>query len=54
MKHVENEYAVVGSWEDLNVTLKVLEHYVPKFFRGATNLYFGNLKRVYNAFLHRN
>ncbi|XP_017468081.1 PREDICTED: heparan sulfate 2-O-sulfotransferase pipe-like [Rhagoletis zephyria] len=39
-KHVENEYAVVGSWEDLNVTLEVLEHYIPKFFRRATELYF--------------
>lgn len=43
MKHVENEYAVVGSWEDANVTLEVLEHYIPKFFRGATKLYFGKL-----------
>ncbi|XP_053954283.1 heparan sulfate 2-O-sulfotransferase pipe-like [Anastrepha ludens] len=41
IKNVEKEYAVVGSWEDLNVTLKVLEHYIPKFFRGVTQLYFG-------------
>ncbi|XP_067647746.1 heparan sulfate 2-O-sulfotransferase pipe-like isoform X2 [Eurosta solidaginis] len=40
MKNVESEYAVVGSWEDLNVTLEVLEHYIPKFFRGVTQLYF--------------
>ncbi|XP_054086196.1 heparan sulfate 2-O-sulfotransferase pipe-like [Zeugodacus cucurbitae] len=40
MKHVEHEYAVVGSWEDLNITLEVLEHYIPRFFRGATKLYF--------------
>ncbi|XP_069967761.1 heparan sulfate 2-O-sulfotransferase pipe isoform X5 [Bactrocera oleae] len=40
MQHVENEYAVVGSWEDLNVTLEVFEHYIPRFFRGATQLYF--------------
>ncbi|KAH8408065.1 hypothetical protein KR222_008436, partial [Zaprionus bogoriensis] len=40
-KHnVERDFAVVGSWEDVNVTLTVLEHYVPRFFRGVTELYF--------------
>lgn len=39
-KHnVENFYAVVGSWEDTNVTLSVLEAYIPKFFRGASGIY---------------
>lgn len=39
---VENEYAVVGVLEDLNVTLKVLENYIPRFFTGASNVYYGN------------
>ena len=42
MSNVERDYAVVGSWEDLNVTLTVLENYVPKYFRGAKKLYYGN------------
>ena len=44
MKNVERDYAVVGSWEDVNVTLTVLEHYVPSYFRGAHQLYYGNHK----------
>ncbi|CAD7083097.1 unnamed protein product [Hermetia illucens] len=36
---VESEYAVVGSWTDVNVTLTVLEHYIPKFFKGAHQIY---------------
>ncbi|TMW40448.1 hypothetical protein DOY81_014472, partial [Sarcophaga bullata] len=39
-KHVETKYAVVGSWEDTNVTLTVLEHYIPRFFRGAAEVYY--------------
>lgn len=38
---VEHDYAVVGSWEDVNVTLKVLENYIPKYFKGVTQLYYG-------------
>uniref|UniRef100_A0A1I8PRZ0 Heparan sulfate 2-O-sulfotransferase pipe n=1 Tax=Stomoxys calcitrans TaxID=35570 RepID=A0A1I8PRZ0_STOCA len=38
-QNIEREYAVVGSWEDTNITLTVLEHYIPRFFRGATDLY---------------
>lgn len=44
---VEKHYAVVGVLEDLNTTLKVLEHYVPRFFQGATEIYYGN-KTVIN------
>lgn len=40
---VEQHYAVVGILEDLNSTLTVLEHYVPRFFRGASNVYWGKL-----------
>uniref|UniRef100_A0A1B6E882 Heparan sulfate 2-O-sulfotransferase pipe n=1 Tax=Clastoptera arizonana TaxID=38151 RepID=A0A1B6E882_9HEMI len=36
---VERHYAVVGVLEDLNSTLTVLEHYIPKFFRGASQVY---------------
>lgn len=37
---VESQYAVVGVLEDLNTTLSVLENYVPKFFRGATKVFY--------------
>uniref|UniRef100_A0A1I8PA45 Heparan sulfate 2-O-sulfotransferase pipe-like n=1 Tax=Stomoxys calcitrans TaxID=35570 RepID=A0A1I8PA45_STOCA len=40
--NVEREYAVVGSWEDTNVTFTVFEHYIPRFFRGV--------KQVFEAF----
>nr|CAD7450874.1 unnamed protein product [Timema bartmani] len=41
-KHaVERHYAVVGILEDLNSTLTVLEHYVPRFFKGASQVYWG-------------
>ncbi|XP_036336971.1 heparan sulfate 2-O-sulfotransferase pipe-like [Rhagoletis pomonella] len=40
MRTVEEEYAVVGTWEDTNVTLSVLENYIPSYFRGAKNMYF--------------
>jgi len=38
--NVEREYAVVGSWEDTNVTLAVLEAYIPRFFTDATKVYY--------------
>lgn len=38
--NVETIYAVVGSWEETNITLSVLEAYVPRFFRGATGIYY--------------
>lgn len=38
--NVEREYAVVGSWEDTNVTLAVLEAYIPKFFADARKVYY--------------
>ncbi|XP_055912370.1 heparan sulfate 2-O-sulfotransferase pipe isoform X5 [Eupeodes corollae] len=37
---VEKEYAVVGTWEDTNITLAVLEAYIPKFFRHARTAYY--------------
>jgi len=39
MEHVEKNYAVVGILEEMNKTLTVLEHYVPRFFKGALNTY---------------
>jgi len=38
-ENVERHYAVVGVLEDLNKTLTVLEHYVPRFFKGALETY---------------
>ena len=43
MHNVEQHYAVVGVLEDLNKTLTVLEHYVPRFFKGALNTYWSKL-----------
>ena len=49
MHNVESHYAVVGVLEDLNKTLTVLEHYVPRFFKGALNTYWSE----YNYQLYR-
>ncbi|XP_059219912.1 heparan sulfate 2-O-sulfotransferase pipe-like isoform X3 [Stomoxys calcitrans] len=38
-EHVERDYAVVGSWEDTNITLNVFEKYIPRFFNGAKTLF---------------
>jgi len=43
MHNVESHYAVVGVLEDLNKTLTVLEHYVPRFFKGALNTYWNEV-----------
>ncbi|EDV40940.1 uncharacterized protein Dana_GF10764, isoform A [Drosophila ananassae] len=39
-KNVEKRYAVVGTWEDTNTTLTVLEGYIPRFFEGAKEEYY--------------
>jgi len=40
-KHaVESQYAVVGVLEDLNTTLSVFEKYIPRFFSGASEVYY--------------
>lgn len=36
---VEKKYAVVGVLEDIKATFTALQHYVPKFFHGALQLY---------------
>lgn len=41
---VENEYAVVGMLDELNTTLAVFEKYIPRFFAGATEVYYNELK----------
>ncbi|XP_050445621.1 heparan sulfate 2-O-sulfotransferase pipe isoform X2 [Cataglyphis hispanica] len=40
---VEKHYAVVGVLEDMNMTLTVLENYIPRFFQGATNVYYDQI-----------
>ena len=39
MYNVEKHYSVVGVLEEYEKTLKVLEHYLPRFFKGALDLY---------------
>ena len=44
-ENVEKHYAVVGVLEELNKTLTVLEHYVPRFFKGAKDVYYSKNKK---------
>lgn len=46
---VEKEYAVVGTWEDTNITLSVLENYVPRYFKGATKMYYSKFFALDNT-----
>ncbi|XKL63982.1 hypothetical protein PGB90_006346 [Kerria lacca] len=41
---VDEYYAVVGVLEDMNTTLTVLEHYIPKFFKGAVDIYYRHME----------
>jgi hypothetical protein len=45
---VETQYSVVGVLEDLNITLAVLEKYIPRFFAGATEIYHNEIKSFNN------
>lgn len=45
-RSVEQQYAVVGVLEDFNVTLTVFEHYIPRFFKGASDVYHSNNKPI--------
>ncbi|XP_077498248.1 heparan sulfate 2-O-sulfotransferase pipe [Amblyomma americanum] len=38
-QNIERHFSVVGVLEDLNLTLALLEWHIPRFFRGATELY---------------
>lgn len=52
-KHaVEREYSVVGVLEDMDITLAVLEKYIPQFFAGATEIY--NEEKEYFRKVNRN
>jgi len=44
-ENVEKHYAVVGVLEELNKTLTVLEHYVPRFFKGAKDVYWNQIQK---------
>ena len=46
-ENVERHYAVVGVLEELNKTLTVLEHYVPRFFKGALDTYWSKYPLEY-------
>ena len=46
-ENVEKHYAVVGVLEDLNKTLTVLEHYIPRFFKGAKDVYYSKFEWLY-------
>lgn len=53
-KHVvEQQYAVVGVLEDMNSTLLAFERYIPRFFDGASQLYWGKLfiYSTYNSYV---
>ncbi|KRF98515.1 uncharacterized protein Dwil_GK27969 [Drosophila willistoni] len=43
---VEADYAVVGTWEDTNITLAVLEAYIPRYFRNAKVAYYLGKERL--------
>ena len=40
---VENNYAVVGVLEEMEKSLTVFEIYIPRFFDGAKQIYFGKM-----------
>ena len=44
-ENVEKHYAVVGVLEELNKTLTVMEHYIPRFFKGALDTYWSELNK---------
>jgi hypothetical protein len=54
-KHiVEKYYAVVGVQEAMDITLKVLEYYIPKYFANATAVYNDNKYTEGLAYQNRN
>lgn len=40
---VETQYSVVGLLEDMKTTIAVLEKYIPRFFAGASEIYFNDM-----------
>ncbi|KAH8269943.1 hypothetical protein KR018_000119 [Drosophila ironensis] len=47
-RRVEKEYAVVGTWEERNITLTVFEKYIPRYFNHARFLYKLHSKSIRN------
>ena len=41
--NVEKHYRVVGVLEDFNKTLDVFEHYLPKVFKGSSDIYWSKI-----------
>ena len=37
--NVENHYAVVGLAEDMELTIKIMEKYLPRYFKNAAQIY---------------
>ena len=50
-ENVEKHYAVVGVLEELNKTLTVMEHYIPRFFKGAKDVYWSKCEILCRQFL---
>lgn len=48
-RNVEQRYAVVGTWEDTNTTLRVLEAYIPRYFAGAMDVYYAMQNNMENV-----
>ena len=55
IENVDKHYAVVGVLEEMEKSLTVLEHYLPRFFSGVLNAYKrrGNSKRNVNKNIFR-
>ncbi|XP_037827683.1 heparan sulfate 2-O-sulfotransferase pipe-like [Lucilia sericata] len=53
-RNIEQDYAVVGTWEETNITLTVLEHYIPRFFKDATKIFYSDGNKYHkNATPHK-
>ena len=50
---VERTYAVVGVLEEMDKSLTVLEHFIPRFFSGAKELYHGETQYETSCWLHK-
>ena len=44
--NIESSYKVIGILEHMEITLSVLEHRLPEFFAGVSQLYFNNEKPI--------
>lgn len=48
---IENEYTVVGTLENLDDTLDLLETKVPQFFKGIKAIYKEKSNKIYDFFI---